>query len=204
MTAGIGLLVAQLDAAPDGMPAGPAPAPVVEAVAPGPAPRPKVELLAGVGVAVGGSQWRGDAAGSVGLVLGVRLFRILTPFVGARLGYAGVDQRLLVPLTVGLVLGVPVRERAYPYLRAAFVHQHEESIAAVAENLLSSLLGIGGGIRHRAGGAFGLGCDFTLRRGARASLLLGPEASLLYLTYSSGPSLYGYVGLNVGGSFTLR
>lgn len=185
------------------------PPPVLQTELPPPAPPPaKVEVLLGVGLAAGGSSWSGDPSGSVGLVIGVRLFRIVTPFVGARLGYARIDQRLLIPLTFGITLGAPVpfrgRERAYPYLRAAFVHQHEESVAAVTDNLAGALLGIGSGIRHRAGGHFGLGCDFTLTRSSRAKLLFGPEVSLMYLTYSAGPSLYGYAGLNLGGSFQVR
>lgn len=211
MTLGaLALLLAQDPEAapPPELPPSLPPPPVVQGALPQPAPPPaKVEVLLGVGLAAGGSTWSGDPSGSVGLLLGVRLFRIVMPFVGARLGYSRVDQRLLIPLTFGITLGAPVPfrgERAYPYLRAAFVHQHEESVAAVADNLAGALLGIGSGIRHRAGGHFGLGCDFTLTRSSRARLLFGPEVSLMYLTYSTGPSVYGYAGLNLGGSFQVK
>lgn len=180
-------------------------------VASTPVRRERIELLAGVHVQGGGSTWRGDGTGGVGLTLGVRLFRVVAPFVQARLGYAGVDQRLLIPLVIGVTLGVPIpprgplgeAPRAWPYLRAAFVHQHEESVAAVADNLAGALLGIGGGIRHRAGALLAAGCDFTLLSSARARLLLGPEVSFLLLGYSVGPTLYGHVGINLGGSFRL-
>ena len=57
--------------------------------------------------------------------------------------------------------------------------------------------------RHRAGALLAAGCDFTLLSSARARLLLGPEVSFLLLGYSVGPSLYGHVGINLGGSFRL-
>lgn len=211
MWSALALLLAQdpQGAPPPELPPTLPPPPVVQDALPSPPPPPaKVEVLIGVGLSAGGSAWSGDPSGSAGLLIGVRLFRIVAPFVGARLGYGRIDQRLLIPLTFGLTLGAPIpfrgSERAYPYLRAAFVHQHEESVAAVADNLAGALLGIGNGIRHRAGGHFALGCDFTLKRTSRAKLLLGPEVSMMYLTYATGPSLYGYAGLNLGGSFQVR
>lgn len=208
--AGTMLLAALMQAPAPDLPVPTSETPPIAASVPG--RRERVELLAGFNVLAGGSTWRGDGSGAVGLTLGVRLFRVVAPFVQARLGYSGVDQRLLIPLVIGVTLGVPIPPRgpigepprAYPYLRAAFVHQHEESVAAVADNLAGALLGIGGGIRHRAGAQLGLGCDFTLLASARSRLLLGPEVSFLLLGYSVGPALYGYAGINLGGSFRMQ
>lgn len=165
--------------------------------------RRRVELLAAVGAAVGGTSWTGDPLGYGSFTLGLRLFRILTPFGMARVGYGNVDERLLTFLSIGLQVGYPIRERAYPYVRLAFVHQHEESLAVVVEDPLSAVLGVGSAIRHRAGGTVALGCDFVLLRRPRGELLLGPEAMLAYLGYSSGPNLYGSVGVQFGGSLTV-
>lgn len=165
-----------------------------------PARPPRVEALAAVGLSVGGTSWRGDALGYGSLTLALRLFRVLTPFFMTRLGYGAVDQRLLTFISVGLQGGFPIRDRAWPYLRVGFVHQHEESLAAVADQPGGALLGIGTGIRHRAGIQVGLGCDVVLLTGSRGQLLLGPEVMASYLGYSSGPSVYGAVGLHAGGS----
>jgi hypothetical protein len=48
-----------------------------------------------------------------------------------------------------------------------------------------------------------LGCDFVLLRGRRGELVLGPEVMFAYLGYSSGPNLYGAVGLQLGGSLAV-
>lgn len=180
-----------------------APAAAAPVAAPLPMNRRKVELLASLGLAVGGSGWSGDVLGYASLTLGVRLFRFVTPFGMLRMGYANVDQRLLTFLSLGMQFGYPVRNRAYPFLRLGFVHQHEESLAALVETPLGAVLGIGNAIRHRAGGQAALGCDFVVLRGARGELSLGPEVMLAYLGYSSGPNLYGSVGVQLGGSFTL-
>ena len=83
------------------------------------------------------------------------------------------------------------------------MHQHEESLPSAAQNPWGTLLGIGTGIRHRAGVVGSIGCDFLIHAGKRGALSVGPEVALSYLTYSSGPSLYGFVGLQLGGTLTL-
>lgn len=187
---------------PQAAPAAPTepPAPTPQAV---PMNRRRVELLAAVGLSAGGSGWSSDALAYASIMLGVRLFRVITPFGMLRLGYANVDQRLLTFLSLGLQFGYPVHSRAYPYGRLGFVHQHEESLAALADNLAGVVLGIGYAIRHRAGAQAALGCDFVLLRGHRGDLVLGPEVMLAYLGYSSGPNIYGSVGVQLGGSLTL-
>jgi hypothetical protein len=146
----------------------------------------------------GATNWRGDGVGYGGLGLGLRLFGVVTPFVDVRLGYGAVDQRLLTFLSIGVEGGYAVSDFVYPRIRAAFVHQHEESMAAVAEEPFGAVLGIGKGIRHRAGGVFGLGVDFTILRRPKLRLTAGPEVSVAVLGYSSGPSVYVVVAGNLG------
>ncbi len=160
-------------------------------------------LALGLGASGGASGWSGDALGYGGFTAGLRLARVVTPFVGASLGYARVDQRLLTRLTFGVDVGVTLRERYRPRAFAAFVHQHEESMAAVAEQPGGAALGIGTGIRHRAGVYFGAGFDWRVRGGETFELWVGPELSAMYLTYSSGPSWYVTGGVTLSGTVRL-
>jgi hypothetical protein len=196
-----------LAAADVAAPAAEGPATTVRAAAPPPSRPRRVEIIAAVGLSGGGSRWAGDGLGYGSLLLGVRLFRAVAPFGEVRLGYAGVDQRLLTLLSVGLQGGYPIkvggRDRLWPYARVGFVHQHEESLAAVAENAFGTLLGIGNAIRHRAGVQAAVGLDVMLYQGRRAELVLGPQVMIAYLGYSSGPDLYGTAGVQLGGSVGL-
>ena len=166
-------------------------------------PRPRAQLLVGIGLSAGGSGWRGDALSAGSLTLGLRLYRAIALVVQGRLGYGRVDQRQLTAILIGLSGGGYLSDRAYGRLNASFVHQHEESLAAVAEQPGGALLGIGTGIRHRAGFQVGIGCDFTVYRQPKYDLTVGPEAAFSYLTYSSGPAMYGFAGVVAGGAFRL-
>lgn len=161
------------------------------------------QLLISIGLAAGGTTWRGDPLGVGSLTLGLRLYRSIALLVQGRLGYGRVDQRQLTAILVGLAGGGYLTPRSYGRLSVSFVHQHEESIAAVAEQPGGALLGIGTGIRHRAGVQVGLGCDFVAYRQPNYELTVGPEAAVSYLTYSTGPSIYGFVGIAAGGAFRL-
>ncbi|MDC3961748.1 hypothetical protein [Polyangium jinanense] len=174
----------------------PPPAPTQEAA-------PRGELFVAVSSALGTTDWRTDVTGYGGFAVGLRLFGIVTPFAEGRLGYGTVDQRLLTFLSLGVRAGWQATPRVYPRAHVGFVHQHEESMASVAEEPFGAVLGIGPGIRHRAGVQFGLGCDFTLLRRSKFTLALGPELVGAYLGYSSGPNLYGFVGANLGAHFAL-
>jgi hypothetical protein len=181
----------------------PAPATIAAPAAARPSPPPRGEIILGVGLFGGGTSWRGDATTYGSLRLGLRLFRILTPYVQARLGYGAVDERMLTLLSVGLELGLPVHERLYLRSFVAWVHQHEESGAAIADQPAGAFLGIGGGIRHRAGVQTGLGLDVVVFRRRAYAFTVGVEGVFAWLTYSSGPSLYGLAGVTAGGQFRL-
>jgi hypothetical protein len=166
-----------------------------------PAERPRGEFVLGLGVTGGATNWSGDVTSYGAMTLGLRLFGVITPFAQGRLGYGTVDQRMLTFLSLGLMGGYHVTERIYPRAVLAFVHQHEESMAAVAYEPLGATLGIGVGIRHRAGVQFGLGCDFLVFRAPKFELTVGPELTGVYLTYSSGPNWYGLLSVSAGGHF---
>jgi len=163
----------------------------------------KGELFASVSSALGTTSWSGDVTGYGGVTLGMRLFRVVTPFAEARLGYGRIDQRLLTYLSLGVRAGFFATDKIFPRAHFGFVHQHEESMASVAEQPFGAVLGIGSGIRHRAGVQFGVGCDFTLLRRPKFELALGPELVGAYLGYSSGPNLHAFVGANLGAHLPL-
>lgn len=168
-----------------------------------PAAKPRGELLVGLGGSAGLTDWSGDPVSYGSVALGLRLFGIITPFAEARVGGGRVDQRMLTFLSLGLAGTFQVTKKVAPRVFVGAVHQHEESLAAVAEAPFGALLGIGGGIRHRAGVQAGVGCDFTVYQKDRMVLTVGPELRGAYLTYSSGPSWYGQIGAVANGHFRL-
>ncbi len=178
-------------------------APMPAVVAPAPHPSPRGELVARFEDGLGASTWSGDFVSFAGLSFGLRLWRVVTPFVGATLGYGRVDQRLLTRLTMGVELGHTFARRFRPHLSAAFVHQHEESIAAVAQEPLGAVFGIGQGIRHRAGVALGGGLTVRVYQSERFEFGVGPDLGAMYLTYSTGPDWYFYGGVGLTGALRL-
>ena len=165
--------------------------------------KPRGQLLVGLGLLAGGTTWRGDPLGAGSLTLGLRLYRAIALVVQGRLGYGRVDQRQLTGILVGLSGGGYLTDRSYGKVSALFIHQHEESIAAVAEQPGGALLGIGTGIRHRAGVQVGIGWEYVAYRQPSYEITVGPEAAISYLTYSSGPSVYGVAGIAAHGVFRL-
>lgn len=180
----------------------PAPA-TAPAAASAPAAPARGELFVALGVSGGASDWSGDPLGYGGLALGMRLFRLVTPYVGVALGYGRVDERLLTRLSFGVDIGWTFAQRFRPRVYAAFVHQHEESLAAVSQEPFGAVLGIGLGIRHRAGVHAGLGFDFVIRTRPNYDITIGPDFSFMNLTYSSGPNWYYMAGVTASGHIRL-
>ena len=160
-----------------------------------------VNVVAGPSLATsGGNDWTGDGAIlSSQLRLAYRFpFGVGPVFVG-REGYAKVDQRLLTLVSFGaqgwLDLGT-----AKPYLRIAWAHQHEESVAFAKEEPFGVLFGVGRGIRHRGGLDFGAGVDVPFARSKNVRWLLIGEAWVdwLFSGEAPGPSYYSGGTLGVG------
>jgi hypothetical protein len=123
------------------------------------------EIQLGVGYSVRKSTWRGDwAAGGQGGI-GYRFARtVAIDFLGW-VEPATVDRRLNTGVTVGVTGTLPF-ETIRPSLRLYFVHQHEEGIVSVKEQPFGALLGVGAGIRHRAGFGARLGVEIPLSKRA--------------------------------------
>ena len=147
------------------------------------------ELELAMGAAAAGSDWRGDAAGYGSLRFGFRAWDLLSGYFLGRFGYGAVDQRLLTCLSVGVqVTGRLGRVR--PYLRAGFLHQHEEPSVAFQQNPWGAIFGVGDGIRHRAGVEGAAGIEIPVYRKAKWELYASVEATTQWFANTSGPSWY--------------
>ncbi|MBK6693066.1 MAG: hypothetical protein IPG50_12820 [Myxococcales bacterium] len=150
---------------------------------------PKTALQAAVGATGGVSTWRGDPGGGGAFRLGLLLGGVVAPDVVTKLAYSLVDDRLLTVLSFGVTGYLPLRV-VRPYARLAFVHQHEESRAAIEDGPFNAALGVGAGIRHRAGGVASLGAEVPVMRRGRSFFTLGGDLSATHMPDGRGPSNY--------------
>lgn len=161
------------------------------------------ELRAEAGVSAAGTEWRGDVAGYGHLALGVRLIDYLGFYARGDVGYAAVDTRMLTLLSLGVQGWTPMLGPLRIFGRAGFIHQHEESWSVVAGNVGSALLGIGDGIRHRAGVGTGLGVEvpFWNKRGFTWFAKVDGTANIF--PDPLGPRVYGGGGVGLGFDYEL-
>ena len=153
-----------------------------------------------LGSNLGKSTWNSDWMVGGQLRLGYRFAHILAVDAVVWEQYATVDERMNTGLTLGLAGFIPW-QRVRPFARLFFIHQHEEGLVAVEEEPGGVLLGIGAGIRHRAGlgGTLGLEIPFKKTQTVEYLAFAGgtvtgfPDATL-------GPAVYvsiaGGLGLN--------
>ena len=90
-----------------------------------------------------------------------------------------------------------------PFARLAFIHQHEEPIPAVEQNVGGAIFGVGDGIRHRGGAEGALGVDWTFHTRKEWSFYSTAEASFAGFPNSSGPGWYVLGSLGLGVQYTL-
>ncbi len=149
------------------------------------------------------SSWRGDYGGGGQLRLGYRFAKVLAiDFVGWE-EYASVDRRLDTGLTFGLSGFLPLG-RVRPSLRLYFIHQHEEALVSVEDHAGGTLLGIGEGIRHRAGGGAVLGAEIALAKTTSVEYLAVAGASLTWFPDTSlGPGAYFGFTAGLGLNYSL-
>ena len=85
---------------------------------------------------------------------------------------------------------------------AGAVHQHEEPYAALMDQPVGALFGVGDGIRHRAGGRVGaqLALPFRDHRHGDWYLALDLDATA-FLDADRGPRWMSSAGLSVGFSY---
>ena len=159
-------------------------------------------LQTAIGASGAASSWEGDGAAYGSLKLGLRFADLISIHYLGKLGYGGVDTRMLTFLSLGAQIWGrigPVR----PYARIAAVHQHEEPVQAIEEDRWGALFGVGDGIRHRMGGEGGLGVDFPLARRKAVELFGTAEAHLDWFPDPRGPQWYGGGGLALGVNYVL-
>jgi hypothetical protein len=149
-----------------------------------------------------GSSWRGDGGGFAGIKLGYRFLDLVAPYFIGRLGYANTNQRVLEMLQLGVQLWARLGI-VRPYLRLGVIHQHEEPWASVEADGWGALLGVGDGIRHRAGveGALGIDVPFFQRKAWQVYATV--EGFATGFPDSKGPVVYGGGTLGLGLNFAL-
>jgi hypothetical protein len=173
---------------------------VVTALSSGAARAGEVQVSTAVGGE--GSSWHGDGAGFVGIKLGYRFLDLVAPYFLGRLGYANTDYRVLEMLQLGVQIWARLGI-ARPYLRAGLIHQHEEPWASVKGDSLGALLGVGDGIRHRAGFEGALGVDIPFKQWKAWQFHATVEGFATGFPDAKGPVVYGGGTLGLGFNFAL-
>ncbi len=148
-----------------------------------------------------GSSWRGDGSVGPALRLGYRIKDIVAIDTVGRLSYGTVDERLITYLSLGGTLYGRLG-RVRPYVRLAFVHQHEEPMPGVRDDPFGVVFGVGDGIRHRAGFGSSVGLDVPIAATKSAQVVVGVDVSSVWFPDPRGPALYVggalWLGLNFG------
>jgi hypothetical protein len=153
-----------------------------------------------IGANLGASTWRGDWMAGGQLRLGYRFARVVAIDAMGWEQYATVDERMNTGLTLGVAGYLPFA-RVRPFLRAFFIHQHEEGLVAVEEEPLGVIVGIGAGIRHRAGLGGTVGLEIPFKKSDHVEYLAFAGGTVTgFPDDTLGPAVYfslsGGVGLN--------
>jgi hypothetical protein len=166
-------------------------------VAPRVASAGEVQLASGPGVY--GSSWRGDSTFGQALRVGYRFGDVFAIDTVGRLGYGSVDDRVITYLSLGGTLYGRIW-KLRPYVRLAFVHQHEEPTPGVRDDPFGAVFG--DGIRHRGGFGSSLGIDVPVVRKNQTEMTLGIDTSGVWFPDPRGPALYAggslWLGVNFG------
>lgn len=154
--------------------------------------------LDGSGLATA-STWRGDFGGGGQLRLGYRFAHVFAIDLVGWEQLMSVDTRLDTGLTLGVSGYLPLGI-VHPSARLFFIHQHEEGLVSVEDEPFGTAIGVGAGIRHRAGLGGVLGAEIELHRTQRTQYVLVTGASVTWFPDASlGPD--AYFGLQVGLGF---
>jgi hypothetical protein len=166
---------------------------------------PAVELYADGSVVGGGSTWTLDPTIGSALRAGVELWDVLGIEGQGRLAYGRVDERMLAAVSVGLRASLPLEELGpiEPYGRVHLLHQHEEPIAGMADDVLGSLVGIGDAIRHRGGLEAALGARWTFAEDDALRFSAVAEGYVDWFPDVRGPALYGGASLGLGVEYAI-
>jgi len=142
--------------------------------APHPASAGEVQVASGPGVY--GSTWRGDSSFGQALRVGYRFGDLVAIDTLGRLGYGSVDDRVITYLSLGGTLYGRIWKMR-PYVRLAFVHQHEEPLPGVRDDPFGTVFGVGDGIRHRGGFGSSLGLDLPIVKQNQTEVVVGIDTS---------------------------
>ena len=170
---------------------------IATAAAAGTARAGELDVAYGLGATT--SAWEDDSGFSSSLKVGYFFSRLpwLAPIFVGRLELVPVDDRMVHYFSIG----AEARRRLGPvrgYMRLGLVHVHEESRSAFRDHVLQSIVGIGDGLRHRAGGNAGLGVELPLRRFGASDLYGVLDVSATAFADDRGPSWYVSATLGVG------
>ncbi len=160
------------------------------------------EIQVDAGTTMLGSSWQGDFAAGGLLRLGYRFAHVVAIDLVGWEQYATVDTRMDTGLTVGVTGYVPLK-RVRPSLRVFAIHQHEEALVSVANTPGGFVLGIGSGIRHRAGGGLTLGAEIPFARRGELEWLVVAELEGIWFPDILGPNYYFGANVGVGFNFNL-
>lgn len=145
----------------------------------------------------GGSSWSADPEVLGALHIGFEFLDIVSVDVLGRLGYAAVDERMLMLLGIGTKLALPF-ERFIPHLRVTALHAHESPVDVMENDVAGHLFGVGDGIRHRFGVEGALGFAVVFAKLKKASFQAEAEAYVDGFPDDRGPQIYGGGGLGLG------
>lgn len=115
-----------------------------------------------------------------------------------KLGYATVDERMLTYLSFGPEVRPALVDAVRPYVRGTVVHQHEENVDAAQEQPFQALVGVGDGIRHRAGVAGALGVELPFAEHNVGDFYASIDLSATYFPDDRGPHRYLTAGASLG------
>ena len=162
-----------------------------------PARAGELDLAYGLGATT--SAWKDDTGVSSSLKVGYFFSRLpwLAPIFVGRFELVPVDDRMVHYFSLGAeakgTVG-PVRL----YGRAGIVHVHEETRSAFGDHPFTSILGVGDGLRHRAGGNLGIGVELPLRWWGTSDLYGVLDISTTGFADDRGPAWYVAGTLGVG------
>ncbi len=154
-------------------------------------------------VAGGGSTWGFDPNVQGALRTGFEFLDIVSVDVQGRLGYAAVDQRILMAVGLGTKLALPFKP-VLPYVRLSAIHFHETPVAAMHHDTFMHVMGVADGIRHRFGFEGGAGVSWEFVRVDSVGLEAQAEAFVdVFPDDGKGPMVYGGAGLGLGMQYSL-
>jgi hypothetical protein len=146
----------------------------------------------------GGSTWGTDPNVQGALRTGFEFVDIVSVDLQGRLGYASVDERMLMMVGLGTKLALPI-EPVVPHVRLAAIHFHETPLAAMHHDPFMHAMGVGDGIRHRFGFEGALGVSWFFVKVKDATFLAQAEGYVdAFPDDGKGPVVYGGAGLGLG------